>query len=112
MTSETSARLLGFEPAQSAPVELRTNAPETDMQGVIWAAYRQIFGNDYVMNAERQTSSESLLRQGHIRVCDFVRALAMSELYKEKFFYSTQQVRFIELNFKHFLGIPKSRNSC
>ncbi|MEL6158424.1 MAG: phycobilisome linker polypeptide [Cyanobacteria bacterium J06623_5] len=104
MTSETSARLLGFEPAQSAPVELRTNAPETDMQGVIWAAYRQIFGNDYVMNAERQTSSESLLRQGHIRVCDFVRALAMSELYKEKFFYSTQQVRFIELNFKHFLG--------
>jgi phycocyanin-associated rod linker protein len=37
-------------------------------------------------------------------VRDFVRALAQSELYKEKFFYSTPQVRFIELNFKHLLG--------
>ena len=104
MTSERSATLLGFEFAQSSPIELRDNASESDIQGVIWAAYRQIFGNDHLMSAERFTSAESLLRQGHIRVCDFVRSLAMSELYKEKFFYSTPQVRFIELNFKHFLG--------
>ncbi|MGB3787530.1 MAG: phycobilisome linker polypeptide [Phormidesmis sp.] len=105
MTSETSAKLLGFEPfAQSTPIELRPNASETDVQGVIWATYRQVLGNDHVMSAERLTSSESLLRQGHARVCDFVRALALSELYKKKFFYSTPNVRFIELNFKHLLG--------
>lgn len=105
MTSETAARLLGFEPfVQFEPIELRLNASETDIQGVIWATYRQVLGNDYVMSAERLVSSESLLRQGHIRVCDFVRTLALSELYKKKFFYSTPNVRFIELNFKHLLG--------
>ncbi|NJM99548.1 MAG: photosystem I reaction center subunit XII [Phormidesmis sp. RL_2_1] len=104
MTSETSARLLGFESVQSVPVELRNNASDGEIQGVIWAAYRQVFGNDHVMSAERLTSVESLLKQGYIRVRDFVRALALSELYKEKFFYSTPHVRFIELNFKHLLG--------
>lgn len=104
MTSETSARLLGFESAQSSPTELRNNASNTDIQGVMGATYRQVFGNDHVMSSERLTSVESLFKQGHIRVCDFVRALALSELYKEKFFYSTSHVRFIELNFKHLLG--------
>lgn len=105
MTSATSARLLGFEPfAQSSPVELRSNSTEADTQAVIVAAYRQVFGNDHLMESERLTSAESLLQQGHIRVRDFIRALALSELYKQKFFHSTPQVRFIELNFKHLLG--------
>ncbi len=105
MTSETSARLLGFETvAERSPTELRATASEDDVQAVIRAAYRQVLGNDHVMQAERLTSAESLLRQGNIRVSDFVRALALSELYKQKFFYSTPQVRFIELNFKHLLG--------
>ncbi|MGB3300157.1 MAG: phycobilisome linker polypeptide [Phormidesmis sp.] len=105
MTSETSARLLGFESVtQNKPIELRSNASESDFQAVIGATYRQVFGNDHIMSAERLVSAESLLRQGHIRVCDFVRALALSELYKTKFFYSTPNVRFIELNFKHLLG--------
>ena len=105
MTSATSAKLLGFEPfAQSSPTELRTNATEDDVQAIIWATYRQVFGNDHVMKAERLISAESMLRQGHIRVRDFVRTLALSELYKQKFFCDTPQVRFIELNFKHLLG--------
>ncbi len=104
MTSEASARLLGFETVQLSPLELRDNASDTDIQSVIWAAYRQVFGNDHLMSNERLVSVESLLTQGYIRVCDFVRALALSELYKEKFFYSTPHVRFIELNFKHLLG--------
>jgi len=104
MTSFTSAQLLGFESTQLAPTELRNNASEADIDSVIWASYRQIFGNDHVMTSERLTSAESLLKQGHIRVIDFVRSLAMSELYKQKFFYSTSHMRFIELNFKHFLG--------
>ncbi|MEM9007419.1 MAG: phycobilisome linker polypeptide [Cyanobacteria bacterium P01_F01_bin.86] len=105
MTSATSARLLGFEPfTQSPPTELRADATEADSQTIIWAAYRQVFGNDHLMRSERLTSAESMLRQGHIRVRDFVRALALSELYKQKFFYSTPQARFIELNFKHLLG--------
>lgn len=106
MTSATSARLLGFEPfaENMAPTELRDNPSEGDVQAAIWAAYRQVFGNDHLMASERLVSAESLLRKGDITVRDFVRALALSDLYKEKFFQSTPQVRFIELNFKHLLG--------
>ncbi|MBD1910401.1 MULTISPECIES: phycobilisome linker polypeptide [unclassified Leptolyngbya] len=105
MTSSTAARQLGFEPfAQVSPVELRANWTEGDVQAVITAAYRQVFGNDHLMQSERLTTAESLLRQGSISVRDFVRALAQSELYRNKFFHSTPQVRFIELNYKHLLG--------
>jgi phycocyanin-associated rod linker protein len=105
MTSSMAARQLGFEPfAGNSPVELRSHRSEDDVRAVIWAAYRQVFGNDHIMESERLTSAESMLRQGDMTVRDFVRALAQSELYKQKFFYSTPQVRFIELNFKHLLG--------
>jgi phycocyanin-associated rod linker protein len=105
MTSSMAARQLGFEPfAATSPVELRTNAAEGDVQAVIFAANRQVFGNDHLMESERLISAESMFRQGNISVREFVRALAQSELYRQKFFYSSPQVRFIELNFKHLLG--------
>ena len=86
------------------PVELRPNWTDADVDAVIWAAYRQVLGNEHIMQSERLTSAESLLRQGQITVRDFVRALAQSELYRKKFFYPNFQVRFIELNYKHLLG--------
>lgn len=105
MTSAASAILLGFEPfAQIIPTELRANATETETEAVIWAAYRQLFGNDHIMRSERLLSNESLLKQRYITLRDFMRALALSELYKQKYFSNNPQVRFIELNFKHFLG--------
>ena len=105
MTSSTVASQLGFEPfANISPIELRENWTEGDVQAVIRAAYRQVLGNDHVMRNERLTSAESLLKQGDISVRDFVRALAQSEVYREKFFHSTSHVRFIELNYKHLLG--------
>jgi phycocyanin-associated rod linker protein len=105
MTSSMTATQLGFEPyAGTSPVELRTHHSEGDLQAAIGAAYRQVFGNEHIMQFERSTSAESLLRQGDITLRDFIRALAQSELYRTKFFYSTPQVRFIELNFKHLLG--------
>jgi phycocyanin-associated rod linker protein len=105
MTSSTTARQLGFEPfAVTTPLRLWQNSSEGDTQAIVGAVYRQVFGNDHIMQAERLVSAESLLRQHTITVRDFVRALAMSELYRQKFFYSTPQTRFIELNFKHLLG--------
>jgi len=104
MTSSTASQL-GYEPfVGTAPTELRANWTEGDVQAVIHAAYRQVFGNDHLMQSERLTRAESLLRQGDITVQEFVRLLAQSELYRQKFFYSTPQVRFIELNYKHLLG--------
>ncbi|AKG22181.1 phycobilisome linker polypeptide [Calothrix sp. 336/3] len=105
MTSSMAASQLGFEPfVATSKTELRANWTKDDVQAVIIAAYRQVFGNDHLMQSERLTSAESLLLQGNIGVRDFIRALAQSELYRQKFFYSTPQVRFIELNYKHLLG--------
>lgn len=105
MTRLAAASQLGIEPFQAAaPVELRPHHTEDDVQAVIWAAYRQVFGQDHIMQSERLVSAESLLRRGDISVRDFIRALALSDLYRQKFFHSTPQVRFIELNFKHLLG--------
>ncbi len=105
MTSLTAAQRLGYEPFVSAsPVELRPNASIEDREAVLRAAYRQVMGNDYLMERERLTSVESLFRNGSINVKDLVRSLALSDLYRNKFFHSNPQNRFIELNYKHLLG--------
>lgn len=105
MTSLTAARRLGIDAlAESPRVELRPHWTEEDLQIVIRAAYRQVLGNDSFMECDRLTSAESLLRRGEIKVRDFIRALGQSELYRKKFFDSNPQNRFIELNYKHFLG--------
>lgn len=105
MTSPMAATVLGIAPIQeSSPVELRANATEEERQLVIREAYRQVFGNAHLMEDERLSSAESQLCQGTITVREFVRTLALSELYRQRFFYSTPQVRFIELNYKHLLG--------
>lgn len=88
----------------SSPVELRQDATEDDLQTIIRAVYRQVLGNEHLMESQRLSSAESLLRDGSITLRDFVRAVAKSEIYRSLFFESCSQYRFIELNFKHLLG--------
>ncbi len=88
----------------AVPVELCPNATEDDLQTVIRAVYKQVLGNQHVMESQRLTSAESLLRDGDITVRGFVRAVAQSELYRSLFFENSSAYRFIELNFKHLLG--------
>lgn len=105
MAITTAASRLGVSAYDKAsPVELRPDFTQADVNAVIRAAYRQVLGNDYIMASERLTSLESLLRNGSISVRDFVRGLAKSELYKNKFLYNNFQTRTIELNLKHLLG--------
>ncbi|WP_036483772.1 phycobilisome linker polypeptide [Myxosarcina sp. GI1] len=85
-------------------VELRPNWSKEEAKVAISTVYRQVLGNDHLMNSERLTSAESLLADGSISVREFVRAVAKSELYKSKFFYNNYHPRTIELNFKHLLG--------
>ncbi len=105
MAITLSASRLGVSPYNdSNPVELRPNWTEDDAKQAIRAVYRQVLGNEHIMQSERLTSAESLLCNGSISVRDFVRIVAKSELYKEKFLYNSFQTRTIELNFKHLLG--------
>lgn len=105
MAITTGASRLGTTAySDSKPLELRANWSAADAQIVIRAVYRQVLGNDYLMDSERLVGLESLLCNGQITVRDFVRGVAKSELYKTKFLYSSFQTRTIELNFKHLLG--------
>lgn len=105
MTITVAASRLGVTAFNdSSPVELRPNWTPEEAQGAIKAVYRQILGNEHLMQSERLTSAESLLCNGSITVRDFVRTVAKSELYKSKFFYNTYHPRAIELNIKHLLG--------
>ncbi|MCJ8281373.1 MAG: phycobilisome linker polypeptide [Rivularia sp. ALOHA_DT_140] len=90
--------------SNNKPVELRPNWSPEEAQIAIQAVYRQVLGNDYIMTSQRLTGAESLLCNGSITVRDFVRAVAVSELYKSKFLYNSFQTRTIELNLKHLLG--------
>jgi phycocyanin-associated rod linker protein len=105
MAITAAASRLGTEAFRDAGrVELRPTATKEDVEAVIRAVYRQLLGNDYLMASERLKSAESLLRDGNLSVREFVRSVAKSELYKNKFFYNNFQTRFIELNYKHLLG--------
>ncbi|MEB3294842.1 MAG: phycobilisome linker polypeptide [Synechococcales bacterium] len=105
MAGLQEAGRLGIRPfEETQPVELRSNWTANDLQTVIIAAYRQVLGNEYLMQSERLVGSESLLMKGTITVREFVRAIALSELYRKKFLYPNFHVRFIELNYKHLLG--------
>tara|TARA_B100000700_G_C14990394_1_gene830973 strand:+ start:279 stop:1142 length:864 start_codon:yes stop_codon:yes gene_type:complete len=72
----------------------------------ILATYRQIFGNFHLMESEREIDLERKLRNGDLTVKEFIRRLAKSNFYKEHYFQSVTQQRFIELSFKHLLGRP------
>ena len=89
---------------EASPIELRPNATEDDLQTVIRTVYRQLLGNQHVLEAQRLTTAESFLRNGDITVRGFVRCVAQSDLYRSLFFEPSSPYRFIELNCKHLLG--------
>jgi phycocyanin-associated rod linker protein len=105
MAGLQEAGRLGIKPfEEAAPIELRPNWTQDNVQAVIAAAYRQVLGNEHLMQGERLVGAESLLVRGVISVRGFVQAIAESELYRQKFLYPNFHVRFIELNYKHLLG--------
>ncbi|NES76006.1 MULTISPECIES: phycobilisome rod-core linker polypeptide [Okeania] len=102
----STSATLGLDAFEVDPLELRPNTTEGELEQLIRAVYKQVLGNQYLMEGDRLSSAESLLRNGDITVREFVRSVAQSSLYQSLFFHSSSQYRFIELNFKHLLGRP------
>lgn len=86
------------------PIELTPNPSQEELNSIIRAVYRQVLGNAYVMESERDEVAESQFKRGELSVREFVRAIGKSGLYRSRFFETCPRYRFIELNFKHFLG--------
>jgi phycoerythrin-associated linker protein len=99
------ASLLGVERFDSdSPVELIPGDADATKEQIITAIYRQVLGNAYVMESERQLVLESQFKLGEISVREFVRRLAKSDLYRARFFENCARYRYIELAFRHLLG--------
>jgi phycocyanin-associated rod linker protein len=102
--TEAASRLGTSAFSETGVVELRPNATIGEIEAVILAVYQQVLGNPHLLDSERLVIPESLLRDRKITVQEFVRQVAKSDLYKQKFFYGNFQSRTIELNYKHLLG--------
>ncbi len=84
---------------------------EDALNSAISASYKQVFGNIGISSNERLTSLEAFLRDGRIKVRDFMAGLVKSDLYKKKFFHSVAPMRSVELTVKHLLGRPPISHS-
>ncbi|MEM7063043.1 MAG: phycobilisome rod-core linker polypeptide [Cyanobacteria bacterium P01_B01_bin.77] len=93
------------------PIELVGTHSVADVDLVIHAAYKQVFGNAHLMESERSLVAESQLRRGNITVLEFIRQLANSDRYRALFFESCPNIRSVELNFKHLLGRAPENNA-
>ena len=74
------ASLLGverFSQVSEAPVELLPGATDSNKEEIIRSLYRQVLGNAYVMDSERQVVSESQFKLGEISVREFIRRLSL-----------------------------------
>ena len=101
------ASLLGverFAQESEAPLELIPGDDDAKKEQIITAVYKQVLGNAYVMESERQLVAESQFKLGEISVRELVRSIAKSELYKDRFFDACPRYRYIELAFRHLLG--------
>lgn len=68
-------------------------------------AIRNIFGNANLFESELAELSSSIsCVTENANMKEFVRAMGLSNGYRRRFFESTSNMRFVETNFKHFLG--------
>jgi len=88
----------------SQPVKAFSASSLEDKEILIRAAYKQVFGNAYLMDSQRLVKAESRFKDGQTTVKGFIHELAKSETYRSLFFDKCPNVRAIELNFKHLLG--------
>ena len=80
------------------------------LNALIRSTYKQVMGNPHLMEFERAISAESKFIDGYLSTRELVRAIGLSAEYKRRFFETNAPYRFIELNFKHFLGrAPQSQ---
>ncbi len=89
---------------ETPPMEWVPGRSGEEAESLIRAVYRQVLGNAYVMESERLAVPESQFKMGEMSVREFVRAVAKSALYRDRFFTDVPRYRYIELAYRHLLG--------
>lgn len=105
--SSQNQRVSGYEvPGEDTPYIYRLEdcAELSDVEELIWAAYRQVFSEHVILKSSRQINLESQLRNRAITVRDFVRGLAKSDTFRELVIETNSNYRIVELSLKRLLG--------
>lgn len=100
-------RVAGYEvPSEDTPLVYRLTdvSSESEVNDLIWAAYRQIFGEHLILESNRQVALESQLRNRSISVREFIRGLGKSDVYRELVSETNSNYRLVDVTFKRFLG--------
>ena len=100
-------RVEGYEvPDEDEPRIYRMTdvASDTEVNDLIWAAYRQIFSEHLILESYRQPYLESQLRNRAITVREFIRGLGKSDVYRNLVGETNSNYRLVDISFKRFLG--------
>lgn len=77
---------------------------DSDLQELIWAAYRQVFSEHEILKSFRQIALESQVKNRAITVRDFIRGLAKSEAFYSLVVETNSNYRVVEVCLKRILG--------
>jgi phycobilisome rod-core linker protein len=105
--SSQNQRVAGYEVAnEETPRIYRIEdcIDDTDIQELIWAAYRQVFSEHEILKRFRQPGLESQLRNRSITVRDFIRGLAKTEAFYTLVVETNSNYRVVEICLKRILG--------
>lgn len=105
--SSQNQRVSGYEvPNEDTPRIYRAEdcIDDTDVQQLIWAAYRQVFSEHEILKSFRQVNLESQLKNRAITVRDFIRGLAKTEGFYTLVVETNSNYRVVELCLKRILG--------
>ncbi len=105
--SSQNQRVAGYEvPNEDSPrvYRLENCYSDSEIEELIWAAYRQIFSEHLVLKSSRQVLLETQLKNRAITVRDFIRGLAKSQVYRRLVIENNSNYRVVELTLKRLLG--------
>lgn len=105
--SSQNQRVPGYEvPNEDTPwrYSLEDVVDQSDIDELIWAAYRQVFSEHVVLKSTRQPHLESQLASRAISVRDFIRGLAKSETFRRLVVETNSNYRLVEIALKRLLG--------
>jgi len=92
---------------------LQAGMAETEVAVVVNAVYQQVLDvfTDEVPEALRCPELELQLQQGEITVREFVRLLASSSIYRQRFCTPYPSAKVVDLLFRHLIGRPAANQS-
>ena len=105
--SSQNQRVLNYEipgDEQSWIYNAENLLSDSEIQDLIWAAYRQIFNEQQILASNREKCLESQLRGSQITVKDFIRGLLLSNTFRQRNYEPNSNYRFVEMCIQRVLG--------